>query len=87
MKQTILSSILVLMLVATPVVSLQAKSAGISKQQAVDIAQQHSPGRVLSVSRIKTKQGGAYRIKTLSPSGDIHIIIVDASSGTVISRH
>ena len=87
MKQTILSSVLLLMLIATPVAKLQAEPAGISKQQAVDIAQQQSPGRVLSVSQVKIKQGRAYRIKTLTPKGDIHIIVIDSSSGAIISRH
>ena len=87
MKQTILSSVLVLLLAASPVVHLQAEPSGISKQQAVDIAQQHSPGRVLAVSRVETKQGSAYRVKTLSPKGDVHIILINSRSGAVISRH
>jgi uncharacterized protein YpmB len=54
---------------------------GISKQQAVNIAQQVYPGRVLAVKR----EGAVYRVKTLSDDGEVRIILIDASSGKVIS--
>ena len=63
-------------------VALHAKPDDISKQQAVDTAQQVYPGRVLSVKR----KDDAYQVKTLSESGEVHIILIDASSGKVISE-
>lgn len=60
---------------------LQAAPEGISKQQAVNIAQQVYPGRVLAVKR----EAAVYRVKTLSDNGEVRIILVDAYSGKVIS--
>lgn len=54
----------------------------ISKQQAVAIAQQHYPGRVLAV-KLKDK---VYRIKTLNESGEVRIISIDAETGKIISE-
>jgi len=51
----------------------------INKQQAINIAQQSSPGRVLAVSQ-NAKQ---FQVKILSPNGDVRIILVDAKSGKV----
>jgi uncharacterized membrane protein YkoI len=58
-----------------------AAANGISKQQAVNIAQQVHPGRVLAVKR----KGEVYRVKTLNDKGEVRIILIDANSGKVIS--
>ena len=60
---------------------LTAAADNISKQQAVSIAQQASPGRVLGVKM----KGSTYRVKTLSASGEVRIIVIDANSGKVKS--
>ena len=54
---------------------------GISEQQAISIAQQAFPGRVLSVKH----QGDSYHVKTLNDRGEVRIIVIDADSGNVIS--
>lgn len=56
-----------------------AGPATISKQQAVSTAQQISPGRVLSVKL----KGSVYQVKTLSASGEVRVISIDATSGKV----
>lgn len=56
-------------------------TAGISQQQAVGIAQSVHPGRVLSVKQ----KGNVYRVKSLSANGEVRIIVIDASSGNVLS--
>jgi len=56
--------------------------AGVSKQQAVNIAQQYYPGRVLAV-KLKDK---VYRVKTLNDNGEVRIISVDAETGKIISE-
>jgi uncharacterized membrane protein YkoI len=61
--------------------ALHAAPESITKQQAVSIAQQVYPGRVLSVKR----EAAVYRVKTLSEDGEVRIIVIDASSGKVIS--
>ena len=62
-------------------VPLFAEANGISKQHAIDIAARVFAGRVLAVKR----QGEVYRIKILSEHGEVRIIVVDASSGEVLS--
>jgi uncharacterized membrane protein YkoI len=60
---------------------LQAASDTIDKQQAVSIAQQTYPGRVLSVKLIDD----IYQVKTLSEDGEVRVILIDARSGKVIT--
>lgn len=67
--------------VAALLLSSPAFAEDISKQEAVSIAQQVYPGRVLAVKR----NGAVYRVKTLSDSGEVRIIVIDATSGKVIS--
>ncbi len=55
----------------------------ISQQKAVDIAQQHINGRVLAINHIDD----AYRIKILSSDGSVHIVLISALDGSVISAH
>ncbi|NOQ69975.1 MAG: hypothetical protein GQ573_07705 [Gammaproteobacteria bacterium] len=54
---------------------------GISKQQAVEIATQSYPGQVLSVKR----KANVYKVKTLSDSGKVRVIVIDAQSGKIES--
>jgi len=58
---------------------VHAAPEGISKQQAVSIATQSYPGRVLAVKR-KTD---VYQVKILSDSGKVQVIRIDASSGKI----
>ena len=58
-------------------------SAGITEQKAITIAQQHVKGRVLAINH----SGDVYRIKILSQQGTIHIILINALDGTIISTH
>jgi len=55
--------------------------AGISLDQAVQQVRRETGGRVLSADRIT--QGGrvAYRIKVLTPSGHVRVVVIDAQSG------
>jgi len=55
---------------------------GISKQQAMEIAQQRHPGRVLAIRQ----KGHAYRVRILNTNGDVRTIIVNAQSGKVVRR-
>jgi uncharacterized membrane protein YkoI len=61
--------------------SVFATPDGISKQQAVEIATQSYPGQVLSVKR----KANVYKVKTLSDSGKVRVIVIDAQSGKIES--
>ncbi|RDH84033.1 MAG: peptidase [endosymbiont of Galathealinum brachiosum] len=72
--------LLLTLLLVTPVF---AKADGnLSKQQAMSIAQQNNPGRVLAVKQ----SGGVYRVKILNTNGEVRVISVDVNSGKVINR-
>ncbi len=55
----------------------------ITEQKAIMIAQQHFKGRVLAI----THPDNVYRIKILSEQGTIHIVLINATDGIVISAH
>jgi len=61
--------------------SVFATPEGISKQQAVEIATQSHPGQVLSVKR----KANVYKVKILSDTGKVRIIMIDAQSGKIES--
>ncbi len=80
MKTLFLSLFFVLFL--APNSPLHAETESISKQQAVNIATQAHPGRVLGVKR-KSK---FYQVKTLSENGKLHVININAKTGKIKSR-
>jgi uncharacterized membrane protein YkoI len=81
MKKFLFPPLLVLLMLMSAVVH-----ADIGKKQAVSIAQSVHPGRVLAVKQVQENNVPVYRVKTLSASGDVHIIVIDADSGKVISK-
>jgi len=81
MKKYLLPLLPVLLLLMSAAVQ-----ADIGKKQAVSIAQGVYPGRVLAVKLVQENNASVYRVKTLSASGDVHIIVIDADSGKVISK-
>jgi uncharacterized membrane protein YkoI len=80
MKNTVLTLFLSLLLITNA--PLITAAEGVSKQQAVTTAQQVHPGRVLSVKR----EGSVYRVKILSDSGEVRVVLVEVSSGKVVSQ-
>lgn len=55
--------------------------ADVSRDDAAATAQRSSGGRVLAVD--KTDQGGraVWRVKVLTPQGEVRVILVDVASG------
>ena len=66
----------------TAAAALAESEINVSKQQAVNIAQQYYPGRVLAVKL----KGSIYQVKTLNDNGEVRTISVDAESGKVLSE-
>ena len=81
MKKFLFPPLLILLMLMSAVVH-----ADIGKKQAVSIAQSVYPGRVLAVKQAQDNNVPVYRVKTLSAGGDVHIIVIDADSGKVISK-
>jgi uncharacterized membrane protein YkoI len=78
--KTLLTSLLLLLLFSLNA-ELYADTASISKQQAVNIATEIYPGRVIAIKR----KNQTYQIKTLSESGTLNVIHIDAQSGEIKS--
>jgi len=78
--KTLFTSLLLLLLLSMSATTY-ADTAPISKQQAANIATQAHPGRVIGVKR----KAQTYQVKTLSKSGKLHVITIDAQSGKIKS--
>ena len=63
--------------------TLSDPATGISEQKAIIIAQQHFKGRVLAINHTDH----TYRIKILSEQGTVHMVLINALDGTIISTH
>ncbi len=60
-----------------------AASTAITEEKAIRIAKQHIKGRVLAINL----SDHIYRIKILDHQGSMHIVLVDATDGTILSTH
>lgn len=83
-------SLMIYMLAALtlfPTLPAYGDDAAISEQNAVAIAKQLKPGRILKVQKVESKNGFDYRVKILSPKGDVSNITIDAQSGKVIKNN
>lgn len=58
----------------------QDRSGGMSLNQAVQQVQRETGGRVLSAETINQGGRSVHRIKVLTPSGQVRVMIVDAHS-------
>ncbi|MBE7369627.1 PepSY domain-containing protein [Ramlibacter pallidus] len=65
--------------------ALAVASAGawaqVSRDGAAAAAQRVSPGRVLAVERADADNRPAWRVKVLTPSGEVRVILIDAATG------
>ena len=64
-----------LMAVATPA------WADVSRDDAASLAQQASGARALSVDRAEHQGRPVWRVKVLTPQGEVRVILIDAVSG------
>ena len=55
--------------------------ADVSRDEAVATAQRSSGGRVLSVDRAEQGGRAVWRVKVLTPRGEVRVILVDVASG------
>jgi uncharacterized membrane protein YkoI len=75
MKLLISSLCAALMLLAAPA------WADVGRDGAAAAAQRVSNGRVLSVDRADAGGRRAWRVKVVTPKGEVRVILVDAASG------
>ncbi len=55
--------------------------ANVSRDEAAATAQRSSGGRVLSVDRAEQGGRAVWRVKVLTPRGEVRVILVDVASG------
>jgi len=55
--------------------------ADLSRDDAASIVQKASGGRVLAVERAEQKGAAVWRVKVLTPQGEVKVVIIDVASG------
>jgi uncharacterized membrane protein YkoI len=55
--------------------------AQVSRNEAASIAQGSSGARVLAVEKADRNGRAAWRVKLLTPQGEVRVVLVDANSG------
>ena len=58
--------------------------ADVSRDDAAAVAQRASGGRVLAVERAQAGNKPVWRVKVLTPRGDVRVILVDAATGRTL---
>lgn len=59
------------------------KHAGLSLNDATDLVQKRTGGRVLAAQEIREQGRQLYRIKVLTRQGEVRIVLVDAETGSM----
>ena len=57
--------------------------ANLSRDDAATVAQQASGGRVLSVEKSETSGQPVWRVKVVTPAGEVRVIQIDVATGQV----
>jgi uncharacterized membrane protein YkoI len=55
--------------------------ADVSRDDAASIVQRASGGRVLAVERAEHKGAAVWRVKVLTPQGEVKVMLIDVASG------
>ena len=55
--------------------------ADVSRDDAAAIAQRVSQGRVLAVERAESGNRPVWRVKVVTPAGDVRVVLVDVATG------
>jgi uncharacterized membrane protein YkoI len=58
--------------------------ADVNRDQAAAAAQRASGGRVLSVERAEAGGRPVWRVKVLTPQGEVRVILIDAATGQAV---
>ncbi|CAN5445621.1 hypothetical protein BH11PSE7_BH11PSE7_13710 [soil metagenome] len=72
---------LVKLLCATLVVLATSAWADVSRDDAAAAAQRMSKGRVLSVEKAEAARRPVWRVKVVTPQGEVRVMLIDAATG------
>jgi len=57
------------------------RPAGLTLSEAADLVQKRTGGRILSAQALREQGRDRYRIKVLTPQGEVRVVLVDAATG------
>jgi hypothetical protein len=69
------------LLLAAALAAVLPAWADVSRDDAAAIAQRVSQGRVLAVERAEAGNRPVWRVKVVTPAGDVRIVLVDVATG------
>jgi hypothetical protein len=69
------------LIVAAAVAAALPAWADVSRDDAAAIAQRVSQGRVLAVERSDVGNRPVWRVKVVTPAGDVRVVLVDMATG------
>lgn len=55
--------------------------ADVSRDEAAAMAARQTGGRVLSVDRAESGRGPVWRVKVVTPKGEVRVVLIDAGGG------
>ena len=58
--------------------------AAVSRDDAAAMAQQASGGRVLAVERAEAGGRAVWRVKVVTPRGDVRVVLIDVATGQML---
>ena len=71
------------LLCATLLLASSLAWADLSRDDAAAVAQRSSGGRVLSIEKSESSGQPVWRVKVVTPAGDVRVIQVDVATGQV----
>ena len=71
------------LLCATLLVASNLAWANLSRDDAAAVAQRASGGRVLSVEKSESSSQPVWRVKVVTPAGEVRVLQVDVATGQV----
>ena len=69
------------LILAAALVAAWPAWADVSRDDAAAIAQRASQGRVLAVERAESGNRPVWRVKVVTPAGDVRVVLVDVATG------
>ena len=76
-------NVFVKLLCATLLMASNLAWANLSRDDAAAVAQRASGGRVLSVEKSESSSQPVWRVKVVTPAGEVRVIQVDVATGQV----
>ena len=58
--------------------------ADVSRDQAAAAAQRQTGGRVLSVDRTESARRPVWRVKVVTPQGEVRVVLIDVATGRAV---